>query len=256
VPAVVDGIEDTKTGSLKYWMPVWENYHSFVWRHQDIIPEGIESHEIFLNSKREFSYAFFRKQVFPMSGPFAYPPLPNTSVFWEAPPNQNAFLGVHSREIVQEWRGIRSWCVESSKGFEMWPVLLEPQKQVCIRWSTVSSPTALGVPREAEEDPLFSLYEADDWNQVVAFLSANPYLRDLLLKAIPEIERHFGQGTKVSLELLQEPDAPGQTELFALIHTTLRPEFGLRLLDVFDEEWWLDRISYAQGKLNFSLRND
>jgi hypothetical protein len=103
---------------------------------------------------------------------------------------------------------------------------------------------------------LTSMYEASDWCSVDAFLFSNSFLSGLLTEAHPVIEAHFGAGTKVSLEIVHEPEAPGHEEIFGLIHTKLEPEDALRHLDSFDANWWLSAVTKARGKLNFSLRYD
>jgi hypothetical protein len=101
---------------------------------------------------------------------------------------------------------------------------------------------------------LRAIYDAPDWGTVYEFLSAAPFLEELLLEGHAIIGRIFGAGTKISLEIVDEPDAPGQVELFGFIHTSMPPKDVSQKLDTFDREWWITAVRRAAGKLNFSLR--
>ena len=120
----------------------------------------------------------------------------------------------------------------------------------------VYSASAAYEPSPATRRLLAARYESSDWQNVDNFLLKTPFLEGLLLEAQPKIERHFGKSVRISLNLVDEPEAPGQTELFGFVHTALEPERALRLLDNFDREWWLHAVQRAKGKLNFSLTYD
>ena len=97
-------------------------------------------------------------------------------------------------------------------------------------------------------------YMLRDGGDVRAFLVENPSLTSLLLEAIPHISAVFGDDSEVVLQLITDPEhSTKHVILFANILTSLSAEEALVLLDVFDEQWFLDHIHRARGRLTFSL---
>jgi hypothetical protein len=97
------------------------------------------------------------------------------------------------------------------------------------------------------------LYSLPDANRIREFIIAHQQLADLLIEAYPLIEKHFGLGTEVVLEVFVDPEEEDFVELFGNIRTSLSPEAALEQLDKFDEEWFLDQIEKTDGKLNFNI---
>jgi len=128
---------------------------------------------------------------------------------------------------------------------------MRPRAQVESDSLTISREKALKEALKSIED-LYRLPEASAV-RVRAFISANPYLADLLLEAHPHIEKHFGPNPQLALEVIVDPEEEDFEELFAYILTTLEPEVALARLDQFDEAWFLDQLARAAGKLNFNL---
>jgi len=121
--------------------------------------------------------------------------------------------------------------------------LLEPIQT----WQQAGASTVY-IPR-IEIRLLERLYIFRETQEVSRFLEDNPFLVLLLLEAYGQIDRYFGPYPRVFLEVVTDPEAPEDRELFALIYTGLTPDEALDRLDHFDRDWWLDASHTAQGKL-------
>lgn len=84
-------------------------------------------------------------------------------------------------------------------------------------------------------------------------LQENPRLGSLLLEAYEVIREHFGSGTRVALEVVTDPEAPGDRQLFVVIRTRFRPKIARALLSELDRGWWLDVLPVAQGKMELAV---
>jgi hypothetical protein len=85
--------------------------------------------------------------------------------------------------------------------------------------------------------------------EVKEFLAAHPFLEPLLVEAYDKIGDYFGPQPDVVLEVVTDPEAIDDRELFVFIRTNLPPEEALDRLDRLDQEWWLDAADQADGKL-------
>ena len=103
-------------------------------------------------------------------------------------------------------------------------------------------------PRQ-EIERLQDLYSFRQKQAVAEFLESHPYLVPLLLEAYPQIERHFPGHPGVFLEVVADPEATDDRELYALIGTRLDPEEALEKLHQFDRSWWLNALDRAHGEL-------
>ena len=106
---------------------------------------------------------------------------------------------------------------------------------------------------DCEVQRLEQLYVFRKRIEVLQFLKMNRFLAPLLLEAYTKIGRHFGQYPRVFLEVIADPEANNNSQLFAFIGTSLSPDEALEMLDRLDEEWWLDTLDEAQGKLCIDL---
>ena len=102
-------------------------------------------------------------------------------------------------------------------------------------------------------DDLEELYSLRDAATVWPFLLAHSQLVEVLLEAYPYLEEHFGPDPKVTLEVVNDPEAVTRKQLFAYIVTSLPPAKALARLDKLDEEWFLDQLDRVDGLLNFNL---
>ncbi len=104
------------------------------------------------------------------------------------------------------------------------------------------------------ETKLRKRYEFRGNTTVEAFLKDNPFLVQLLLDACDRIrDEYFGRRTWVALEVVTDPEALGDQQLFVIIRTRLRPKIARALLSELDRRWWLDVLPAAQGKMELSL---
>jgi hypothetical protein len=85
------------------------------------------------------------------------------------------------------------------------------------------------------------------------FLTENPYLGGLLFEAYKVIDDHFGPKAKTALEVVADPEALGDRQLFVLIRTELpRKEARARLAEL-DRTWWFDALPASKGKMEIAL---
>lgn len=85
---------------------------------------------------------------------------------------------------------------------------------------------------------------------VAQFLQENAFLNDLLVEIRDRVSKVFGAATSIRLDLLDDPDFLGEPKLYAVILTPLAAESALALQARLDDEWWLDNLERARGKLN------
>jgi len=104
-----------------------------------------------------------------------------------------------------------------------------------------------------EISQLEAIYEFLNPFEVRGYFLDYPFLIELLFEAFPEIERFFGRNPRVVLKVVKDPDIEGEEQLFAYIHTALSAEEALNRMDRLDEEWFLDKIDYTEGKFNLNI---
>lgn len=85
------------------------------------------------------------------------------------------------------------------------------------------------------------------------FLRGNSYLGRPLLEASEVIRSHFGFGTRLALEVVADPEAPGDQQVFVVIRTRFRPKIARALLSDLDRRWWRDALSATQGKMELAV---
>lgn len=100
---------------------------------------------------------------------------------------------------------------------------------------------------------LRKLYEFRGGLVVERFLRDHRFLNRLLLDAYEEIREHFGVGTRAVLEVVTEPEAQEDQQLFVVIRTKFPPKAARVLLAELDQEWWMDTLPAAQDKMEFAL---
>ncbi len=99
---------------------------------------------------------------------------------------------------------------------------------------------------------LSGMYEFRD-NMVESFLEENPSLASLLFEAYKIIPDYFGSEVEMALEVVADPEAPEDMELFVVIRTELLPMKARVLLHELDQGWWRDVSPAAEGKMEFAL---
>jgi hypothetical protein len=96
-------------------------------------------------------------------------------------------------------------------------------------------------------------YTIHDALTTTRFLEDHFHLTSLLYEARPHIARYFPDAP-VTLEVAADPEGGAQTEqLMVLIGTFNSPEIALANLKRFDEDWWLDKVAQALGKMAINV---
>jgi len=95
---------------------------------------------------------------------------------------------------------------------------------------------------------LARLYQIDESESVTAFLAENPCLLPLLKAIPPHIEKAFGK-SRLRLYL----SFYDSKELWISVLTDLSAREAFPLLERFDNQFWLDNLGQANGKLNVRL---
>jgi hypothetical protein len=89
---------------------------------------------------------------------------------------------------------------------------------------------------------------------VQSMTDRNPHLVSLLREAREQVDRVFGSSAPIDLEVVENPEAADSSpELFAFIQTPLPVPAARERLERLDEEWWLDALPRAEGRLNIAL---
>lgn len=96
-------------------------------------------------------------------------------------------------------------------------------------------------------------YSLRDAPTVRQYLRDYPEVIEVLIEARPHLEEHFGTEVRVSLEVINDPEAAEIKELFAYIATDLSADEAVMRLDAFDEGWFLHYVDRVAGRLNFNL---
>jgi hypothetical protein len=99
---------------------------------------------------------------------------------------------------------------------------------------------------------LLESFRFSDLSEIMLYLIREPELIALLNQSLVAARSAFGETVRLSLELSQTPDVPSG-ELYCMIQTALTAEQAMRALRAFDEQWWIDRVPLAAGKLNFDI---
>ncbi|MDO8689083.1 MAG: hypothetical protein Q7R39_03585 [Dehalococcoidia bacterium] len=90
----------------------------------------------------------------------------------------------------------------------------------------------------------------EDRARIVSILGSNEQAVALLKEAPAILEAILGQEMELFLHLDRDPE-DGFEEIFATVRTHHPPEAGIQLMAEFDHKWWLTRLPYVAGRLNF-----
>ncbi|MDP9358736.1 MAG: hypothetical protein M3R02_26350, partial [Chloroflexota bacterium] len=131
--------------------------------------------------------------------------------------------------------------------------LLHPVMSAPPPAATTSAATTVADPQLV--DHLSAVYSFQDDQKVRTFLRQHPFLVPLLVEAREVIPVYFGRTTPVSLEVVVDPEAEGDPELYAQIHTSAGSSEALQALRGLDEEWWLGALDRARCLLTITVRH-
>lgn len=130
-----------------------------------------------------------------------------------------------------------------------WPsptvALQEPLEPTAIWQDTGASTVRVS---QAVIQWLERLYTFRQREEVLWFLERYPFLVSLLLEAYDRIGAYFPY-SQVFLQVVTDPEATDDDQVVVFIATALDPDEAVESLERFDDEWWLDALDWARGKL-------
>ena len=108
---------------------------------------------------------------------------------------------------------------------------------------------------DARSSPVAALQQAFALRgDVQSMTDKNPQLVPLLLEARQHVDQIFGSEAPTVLAVVENPEAADSLpELFVYIQTPLPVPAAREKLAQLDEEWWLDALPRAEGRLNIAL---
>ena len=101
--------------------------------------------------------------------------------------------------------------------------------------------------------PFDGLYVIREPVRVQTFLESHPFLSAVLLDAYLQIKCIFGHESVHALQVVSDPEAPGDDRLFVLIGTHLPAGDAVSALARLDETWWLGAIDRAESALSIDV---
>ncbi|HLG12916.1 MAG TPA: hypothetical protein VJH03_00110 [Blastocatellia bacterium] len=88
--------------------------------------------------------------------------------------------------------------------------------------------------------------------EVRRFLSSHSFLIPLVFQAHDRIGSYFAP-LQFTLQVIAEPESVNDQQLVLFMAVDLSPAEALARLQQFDNDWWLDAMDEAKGKLCISL---
>ncbi len=88
---------------------------------------------------------------------------------------------------------------------------------------------------------------------VVAFLERHQEIEPFLALALPALTKCFDAPIEVDLEVMSYAYATAYDELVGWIQSTDDVATGMKKLDRFEEEWFLDHMDMVHNKFNFNI---
>jgi len=119
---------------------------------------------------------------------------------------------------------------------------------------TLLSADLFSVMLKAQITRLEQIYSFRQDEAVKRFLEKNSAIVLLLLEAKSVRDHFFGTGIDISLEVVSDPEATNNSQLFGYIHTPgLPPDVALERINAMDEAWFLKKFEQTGGQFNFIL---
>ena len=101
---------------------------------------------------------------------------------------------------------------------------------------------------EGRRDWLRGRYTLRDERAVDDFLLDNSFLVDLLCTVAVKLEEHLLE-CELFLEVISYPDSVDDKQLVVSVRADMSDEDTDDALDRFEDDWWLDNLHRAQGKV-------
>lgn len=89
--------------------------------------------------------------------------------------------------------------------------------------------------------------------QVSSFLRTHAYLIDIIFEAIAHVTTTFPTEVTLELEIFVDPEAEDRPQLFLLVGDFYNADRTVQLLEKLYDEWWLDAMPRARGKMTIGL---
>lgn len=96
------------------------------------------------------------------------------------------------------------------------------------------------------------LYAFRRREEVLNFLGLNPFLMPVLVEAQAELKTYF-PNAELYLEMFTDRETIEGDHLIIFIATDLRGTEALKILDRFDDTWWINNIDRVGGKISINL---
>jgi len=116
------------------------------------------------------------------------------------------------------------------------------------------SSAALCVVSEGELALIDLFFDSADLVDTRRYVQGHPWVFELLIESVAHVSRVFGPQSRVTLELVSDPSAPADEELFALIPCSLGGQVGRELLRNLDTSWWLNASTRSHNDLIFDIK--
>ncbi len=115
---------------------------------------------------------------------------------------------------------------------------------------------AISASREAEirvaSENLEQLYSFRNRTAVIQFIQEHSSLVSLLGEIPGKLQNYFPK-EPLFLEVIADPEAVNNAQLVVFVSTCLGPDEAMERLERFDNDWWLDALDRADGKLGVTL---
>jgi hypothetical protein len=141
-----------------------------------------------------------------------------------------------------------------------WPIPVDfyPERQegALNFWGTIFPQFRRDVSRSfvpvSQLQSLQSCYAFRDSQEVVSFLEENSALLSLLFEIHGKL-REYLSFPQIFLYVFRDPDSDNDRQLVVSILPDIDPLMADMQLQRFDEEWWLDNLDRAGGKVCITL---
>jgi hypothetical protein len=84
-------------------------------------------------------------------------------------------------------------------------------------------------------------------------LRSDPYMAGVLLEAQGRIHDQFDSGARVILEVVTDPEAPSDQQLFIITRTKFPARIARDLLSVLRQDWWRTLPRTLRRKLELDV---
>lgn len=88
---------------------------------------------------------------------------------------------------------------------------------------------------------------------VELYLAHHPETEGFIEAAYPALAKSFGGSVDIVLEVVIDPDETAYQQLVAWIQSTNSVTDGLKKLDRFEDEWFLDHMYLINDTFNFNI---